>query len=64
MVIYIENKHVTHLESILRHALSDTGNLDEENAAGRAALSSIEQQKQQAPYRLWRRAHSTQEAHS
>jgi hypothetical protein len=53
MVIYFHNQHTAPLEQALRVLLYNTDKTAEQDAAVRAALSCIEQEKQKAPYRLW-----------
>ena len=56
MVIYLQNKHVAILEKELLATLNYMPGLTaEKDAALRAALSAIEQQKNGAPFRLWQR---------
>ena len=60
MVIHLHNQHIGPIEQLLRDAL-DTAETTEAADAILAALGAIDQEKQQAPYRLWLRAHQPQE---
>lgn len=60
MVIYTENKHVGPLLEVLNIA-RDVVVTPEHHEAITVLELAIEQQQQQAPYRLWLRANQPQE---
>jgi len=61
MVIYFDNQHAAPIEQLLRGLTFGAVSPADQDAAARAILSCIEQEKQKAPYQLWLKSHPTKE---
>lgn len=60
MVIYFDNRHAAPLSLALKAELDVVISAEEREAINQV-LERIEQEKQNAPYRLWLKSHPTQE---